>query len=377
MIRRILPFIKKEFTEILRDRLSITSLLLLPSILLFLYGYAISLDIKEIKISICDKERSEFSREFTDGLISSGYFRITARRESPNEIESDLRTSKSQVGIIFYPSVYKNFLRNNEPSVQILVDGSNAQSSQYTLNYLVGAIERFTQNAIKKELIRINTIQTPTEPLLTERILFNPLLKSPLYLIPGLIAFVIMITGAISTTISIVKEKENRTFEQVILCPVSPFTLIIGKIIPYFVISLVSSAIMILLSILFFDLPTKGSLLFLSYAVIIFLLCASGFGMLISTISSSQQVAFTIAAFSTLLPTIILSGFVFPINNMPEIIQLITYIVPAKYFIAILRGILLKGSSLSELYPETLSLTIFAVLIVSASIIRIKKKGII
>ncbi len=377
MIRKILPFIRKEFIEIYRDRLSLTTLLFLPSLLLFIYGYAISLDIKEIKISICDYDRSELTNDLIKSFTSGGYFRIVAIRESENLVESDIRNSVAQAGIIFYPSAQKNLVRNNSTSVQIIVDGSNAQSSQYTLNYLTGLLEKFSQGLIKEQILKKESTPFTPRLLLSERILFNPLLKSPLYLIPGLIAFVIMISGAISTTISIVREKENKTTEQLVLCPVSPLSLIIGKLTPYFLISSISSAVMILLSILLFELPIKGSPVYLSYSVLIFLLCALGFGMLISTISSSQQTAFTIAVFSTLLPTIILSGFVFPINNMPKLIQLITYIVPARYFISIIRGILLKGSNPSDLAWETIMLTMYAVFIIAVSVVRIKKKGLI
>jgi ABC-2 type transport system permease protein len=181
--------------------------------------------------------------------------------------------------------------------------------------------------------------------------------------------------GAIASTISIVREKENRTVEQLALTPISPVLLITGKIIPYFLISLVSSTIMIILSMLLFELPLNGSILNLAIALITFLLCAIGFGVFISTIAESQQVAFTIAAFATLLPTIVLSGFVFPIQSMPDIIQVFTYIVPARYFIAILRSILLKGSGLSDLIYEYISLIFYALAIISISIIRVKKKG--
>jgi len=372
-MRKIFPFLKKEFIEIIRDRLSLISILFLPSILLFLYGYAISLDVKDIRITLCDLDRSSFSRDFVDSLTSSGYFRVISYRDSPEEIDSDIRQSKANLGIVIYPDAYTNLLKHRNSSIQILIDGSNAQSTQNSLGYLFLAIYRFNSQ-LTKDIATANNITLPSIEM-NERILYNPLLKSPLYLIPGLIAFVIMIVGAIASTISIVREKENRTVEQLALTPISPVLLITGKIIPYFLISLVSSTIMIILSMLLFELPLNGSILNLAIALITFLLCAIGFGVFISTIAESQQVAFTIAAFATLLPTIVLSGFVFPIQSMPDIIQVFTYIVPARYFIAILRSILLKGSGLSELIYEYISLIFYALAIISISIIRVKKKG--
>jgi ABC-2 type transport system permease protein len=372
-MRKIFPFLKKEFIEIIRDRLSLISILFLPSILLFLYGYAISLDVKDIRITLCDLDRSSFSRDFVDSLTSSGYFRVVSYRDSPEEIDSDIRQSKANLGIVIYPDAYTNLLKHRNSSIQILIDGSNAQSTQNSLGYLFLAIYRFNSQ-LTKDIATANNITLPSIEM-NERILYNPLLKSPLYLIPGLIAFVIMIVGAIASTISIVREKENRTVEQLALTPISPVLLITGKIIPYFLISLVSSTIMIILSMLLFELPLNGSILNLAIALITFLLCAIGFGVFISTIAESQQVAFTIAAFATLLPTIVLSGFVFPIQSMPDIIQVFTYIVPARYFIAILRSILLKGSGLSDLIYEYISLIFYALAIISISIIRVKKKG--
>lgn len=372
-MRKIFPFLKKEFIEIIRDRLSLISILFLPSILLFLYGYAISLDVKDIRITLCDLDRSNFSRDFVDSLTSSGYFRVVSYRDSPEEINSDIRQSKANLGIVIYPDAYTNLLKHRNSSIQILIDGSNAQSTQNSLGYLFLAIYRFNSQ-LTKDIATANNITLPSIEM-NERILYNPLLKSPLYLIPGLIAFVIMIVGAIASTISIVREKENRTVEQLALTPISPVLLITEKIIPYFLISLVSSTIMIILSMLLFELPLNGSILNLAIALITFLLCAIGFGVFISTIAESQQVAFTIATFATLLPTIVLSGFVFPIQSMPDIIQVFTYIVPARYFIAILRSILLKGSGLSELIYEYISLIFYALAITSISIIRVKKKG--
>jgi len=372
-MRKIFPFLKKEFIEIIRDRLSLISILFLPSILLFLYGYAISLDVKDIRITLCDLDRSNFSRDFVDSLTSSGYFRVVSYRDSPEEIDSNIRQSKANLGIVIYPDAYTNLLKHRNSSIQILIDGSNAQSTQNSLDYLFLAIYRFNSQ-LTKDIATANNITLPSIEM-NERILYNPLLKSPLYLIPGLIAFVIMIVGAIASTISIVREKENRTVEQLALTPISPVLLITGKIIPYFLISLVSSTIMIILSMLLFELPLNGSILNLAIALITFLLCAIGFGVFISTIAESQQVAFTIAAFAALLPTIVLSGFVFPIQSMPDIIQVFTYIVPARYFIAILRSILLKGSGLSDLIYEYISLIFYALAIISISIIRVKKKG--
>ncbi len=373
-----MPFIKKEFIEIQRDRLSLISILFLPSLLLFLYGYAISLDISEIRISLYDMDRGDFSRNLIETLTSSKYFKLINFNSSEREVERDIRSSAAHLGIIIYPQTQIKLLKGDDARVQIIVDGSNAQSTQYSLNYLLSALEKYSRQILINEMSKSGSSNLQhNKPELIQRVFFNPLLKSPLYLIPGLIAFVIMIVGAISTSISIVREKENKTVEQIHLCPIDPIDLILGKLIPYFIISIISTAIMITISMIFFKLPFKGSFFYFSYSIIVFLLCALGFGILISTVANTQQVAFTIAAFSTLLPTMVLSGFVFPIKNMPEIIQAITLMVPARYLISIIRGILLKGSTPYELLSDTISLTLYSIFIILISVIRIKRRGII
>jgi len=375
MISKLLTIMKKEALELLRDRLSLLTFIFLPSMLLFLYGYAISLDVKHIKVAICDLDRSSQSRELTRKLFASEYFDSVGEVSDEQELDEMIRKGRATAGILIYPDFSRGYLSGRTAPLLFILDGSNAQSAQSALTYLYGISSDFQVAALSEISLKAG-IKIPAAEL-RDRVWFNPRMESSRNLVTGLMAFVLMIVAAIATTLAIVREKENGSIEQMVVTPVSPLQIMLGKITPYFILAVIASILMIILARLIFDVPFVGSAFVFAAGLLLFLLSALGLGLLISTIAASQQFAFTAASFITILPTQILSGFIFPIESMPRVIQYFTYIIPARYFIEICRSVMLKGSGFLSLWHDFAALAGFAVFFIGLSVMRIRVKGLI
>ncbi|MBN1231790.1 MAG: ABC transporter permease [Candidatus Coatesbacteria bacterium] len=375
MHHRILAVLKKEIRQISRDKRSLGLLFFLPAFMLVMFGYALNFDVKNIPVAICDNDKSEKSKEFIRYIINNEYFTFMHLLKNEKEADKLLQTEKAKVVIIISKGFSQKILSRTDTSVQVLIDGCNSTTASNAIGYINAMFAGF-QNKIISRTIDINSSQTiDYEP----RVWYNPELKSVNFLFPGLIAFILAITAVISTSLSIVREKERGSMEQIIVSPVRPWELIVGKTIPYVFIALVSTSLILTSGYLLFDISIKGSYLLLLLVSMLFLTGCLGQGLLISTFSSSQQVAFMIAVISTMLPTFILSGFVFPIRNMPLIIQIITYFIPAKYFIITLRSIILKGVGLEAFSEQILFLCGYASFMIILSTLRLssqQKKGI-
>jgi ABC-2 type transport system permease protein len=373
MRSKLWPIIWKEALELRRDRLSLYTYIFLPSFLLFLYGYAISLDVKHIKTVICDLDNSNQSRELARKLFSSEYFDSAGYAADEHDLERMMRTGRATAGILIHPDFSRGIKAARKAPLLVVLDGSNAQVAQSAITYIFGITTDF-QLSMLSEISLKTGLKLPLVDV-RERIWYNQRLESSINLITGLIAFVLMIVATIATTLAIVREKENGSIEQMVVTPVSALTILIGKIIPYFALSVAASILMIIFAIFIFGVPFVGSALVFSAALFLFLLAALGLGLFISTISQSQQFAFTAATFITVLPTNILSGFIFPIDSMPKAVQYFTYIVPARYFIEISRSVMLKGSGFEALTNDFIALGIFAVIFMAAAAMRIRVKG--
>lgn len=359
-MKKLIPLVLKEIKELSRDKLTIVVIVFIPSLLLFIYGYAISLDVKEVKIVVCDQDFSKDSRSLIGALIASGYFKVVANVNDEREIDEYLIKRRAWAGIVIAEDFSIDLKKNKEASILVVIDGSNGYASQTVIGYFYGALMHY----INKEAVEIKLKTGRYNPIINteHRIWYNPLLESSLSLVPGLIALVMMIVAVIATTLSIVREKETGTIEMMIITPVSAPRIVLGKIIPYFLLSIIASILMIVIGHYLLDVPFKGSIVLFSVALGLFLIGALGLGLFISAKAGSQQVAFMISVLTTMLPTIILSNFIFPISSMPVIIQWITYMVPARYFIAIIRAIMLKGAGLSALWLDYIALVIFALI---------------
>jgi len=371
---RMKPIIKKEFRQISRDPRTLAVLVLFPVLLLVLFGYALNFDVKHIGMAVYDEDKSPQSREFIDTFFHSEYFDQAYYLRSKDEVNSLLDEGKVAAVLVVPYDFSRKLIRGEEASVQILVDGSNANKASTVLGYATGLVQSYSLKIISQAFMRKAGRELVMPIDVRPRVWYNPELKSAKFLVPGLIAFILMISCVISTSMAIVKEKERNTMEQIIVSPVKPLELIIGKTIPYILISLVTAYLILLMGWLLFDVAVKGSQLQLFFITVLYLFVALGTGLLISTVANTQQLAFQLSLLLTMLPTMILSGFIFPIRNMPEAVQLFTYLIPARYFLVAMRGIILKGAGIGAFWPQILYMAVFAFALTGLSWVRMRKK---
>jgi ABC-2 type transport system permease protein len=372
MIKRLIPIIKKEFRHIRRDKRVLAVLTLVPAALLLLNGYALNFDVNHIRMAVVNEDKGPVSREFINSFVTSGYFDYVQNLRTSQEATQLLDDGLARTVLVVPDGFSDHLLSNEATSVQILVDGTDANAATTVVAYAQAVVLQYSQRIVLSNLTKIG--RSNFIPINYEgRIWYNPELKSAKFLVPGLIGFILAITAVIATSLSIVREKERNTIEQINVSPVHSLDFIIGKLIPYALISLVAAALVLLSAYFLFDVVIKGSVLLLFGATLLFIIAALSIGLLVSTISDSQQVAFQIAAIVSIVPTIILSGFVFPIRSMPWWLQVLSNITPAKYYLVILRSILLKGVGLAAFWEQILYLILFATILLTISTLRFKR----
>ena len=357
---KALAVYRKELRQISRDRRTLTTIVFVPVFFLLLYGYALNWDIKHIALAVQDRDATPQSRALVSAFVNSGYFDRVADVYSPGEIDRLLDLNTARAALVIPEGFGRDVRSGRRPQVQLLVNGDNANTATTVMGY-AGNIVRSAGASLPPVFV---------EP----RIWYNPELRSTLFLVPGLIAYILMITAVISTALSIVREKESGTMEQVRMAPIDTFSFVVGKSIPYFFISLASAALIIIAAMLLFGLPMRGNWIALLVALSLFIAGALGTGLLISTVADTQQVAFQAAMLTSFLPTLMLSGFIFPISSMPHALQLITLVVPARYFLIALRGIVLKGTPLAVLWPQILALSIYALVMLTLASVRLARE---
>jgi ABC-2 type transport system permease protein len=368
---RIRAVALKELRQIRRDRRTLLILMFVPAFFLLVYGYALNFDIRNIRLAVQDNDRSAASRELVSAFVHSGYFDVVADVTSDDEITRVIDRNLARA-VLVVPARFGADAAVGRPSrVQLIVNGDNANTATTVVGYATGLVAMVST---RHELAA--RIGSATGPALTvePRVWYNPELRSTLFLVPGLIAYIAMLTAVVSTALSIVREKEAGTMEQVRMAPIGPLAYVLGKTAPYFLISFVSSMSVVLLSMVMFDMPMRGSWLVLIGSVSLFLVGALGFGLLISTIAETQQVAFQLALLTSFLPTLMLSGFIFPITSMPAPLQMVTHIVPARYFLVALRAIVLKGASPTLFWEDLAALVAFAVVILGLASLRLRRQ---
>jgi ABC-2 type transport system permease protein len=361
----------KELRQILRDRRTLLILLFVPAFFLLVYGYALNFDIRNVRLAVQDNDRSSTSREVISAFVNSGYFDLVAEIARPSDIDDLIDRDAARAVLVIPARFGADAASGRSTSVQLIVNGDNANSATTVVGYassLLGALS--TRYELEARLASAGGPPLWLEP----RVWYNPELRSTLFLVPGLIAYIAMLTAVVSTSLSVVREKEVGTMEQVRMAPIGPVPYVLGKTLPYFVISLASATVIVLVAMALFDMPMRGSWLALLAAVSLFLVGALAFGLLISTIAETQQVAFQVALLTSYLPTLMLSGFIFPIPSMPVALQVVTYIVPARYFLVVLRGIVLKGAPLSMFGSELMALGIFAAVALGLTSLRLRRQ---
>ncbi len=363
-MRKVIAVARKEFRQIVRDKRTLMTLLFVPAFFLLLYGYALNFDIRHVRLAVDDRDRSAASRSLIAAFVNSGYFDLVASVDA--EATTRLMDSNEVRLVLVIPNGLARVLRSGHPaSVQVLLNGDNANTATTVMGYAL--------TIIRTESTRYGPAIVPlisVEP----RVWYNPELRSALFLVPGLIAYIAMITAVVSTALSIVREKERGTMEQVRMAPLDAASFVVGKTIPYFVISLLSALGIVLVAIVLFGLPMRGSWLLLLLAMSLFLVGALGLGVLISSVADTQQVAFQAALLASFLPTLMLSGFIFPISSMPRFLQVVTYAVPARYFLVALRAIVLKGAGLDAYWTALAALAGFALAVLAIASARLQRQ---
>ncbi len=372
MIRRTIAIGKKEFKHLLRDKRLLFVMIFLPIFLLVIFGYAVNFDVKNIQLSVLDKDQSNLSRSFINSISSSNYFYISSYLKNDSEIKYVLDKKEAQVVLVIPSNFSERIEKKKETAqVQFLIDGVDGNAATIIKSYVDIASIKFNQKLQKEIFAKLGV---KFEPLISLEPIFwfNPDLQTTKFLIPGLIAMILIIASVISVSLSLVKEKEHGTIEQLNVSSVNSVELLVGKSAPYIVVAFFDALLILFVGYVLFDVVVKGSMILLLIMTLVYILSSVSLGIFISVISSSQQIAFTLATFATLLPSVILSGFVFPIESMPPIVQIITNITPAKFFIVILRSIIIKGVGIEAFWDQLLYLIAFGTLFLIVAVVVYK-----
>ena len=358
-------FIQKELFHIFRDRRTLLILLGMPIVLVLLFGFAITNEIDNARIAILDQSKGEMSQELTQRLVASGYFLIDENLWEVAEIEQHFREGKTKMAIVFPPELQENLRRNLPTQIQLIADATDPNTATTLINYASAIIGRYVQDQGRGQAM---PLQIHTEV----KMLYNPRLKSVFMFVPGVMTVILMLVSAMMTSIAITREKELGTMEVLLASPLRPAMIIIGKVIPYILLALANTVVILMLGAFVFGMPIKGSLFLLALECLLFVITSLALGILISTRTESQQVAMLISLMMLMLPTILLSGFIFPIESMPLALQVISNIIPAKWFIIILKNVMLKGTGVEFIWKESLILGGMALFFIGASVRNFK-----
>jgi ABC-2 type transport system permease protein len=371
MKQRILAIVQKEFLQLIRDRRSVAMILLFPVWQIIIMGYVVGADVKNIHYAACDRDRSRVSREIVQKIDASGFFIDQGTVDSDAQLGQMLDNGKIKIGLVIPEGFSRDLDRGTAPTLQVLVDGSDSNTATVAQNYFLSILNN-DQAQISQARFWKAQIQVAQPVILKTRFYYNPELKMVNFMIPGVMVHILIFIMALQIALSVVKERELGTMEQLLVTPVKPWELLLGKLLLYPPVGLLLATITVLLGSLWFAVPIKGSILLLFCNVMLFLLNTLGLGLLIAVISKTQQQAMICTIFG-LIPNVLLSGFMFPISNMPVVLQWLTLLIPARYFIEINRMIYLKGIGITYFYPQMLALLLLGVLMVLAAIRKFHK----
>lgn len=347
-MKQFISFIKKEFQHIFRDRKTLLVLFGIPVMQILIFGFVITNDFKDIGIAVMDKSKDQKSEELINRIFSSGYFLDMGRIDNTDEISSKFRSGKVKAVIVINPNFNRDLIGPEQAGIQIITDASDPNLANTVVNYLSGIIRAFA--------IEGNVSVVPRGIVPESRMVFNEDLEGSYMFVPGTIALILMLISALLTSISVTREKEQGTMEVLLVSPLKPGLIITGKVIPYVLLAFANGIVILLLSYFVFGVPVNGSLILLLAALLLYITLALSIGIFFSTIAKTQQVAMFLSLFALMLPTILLSGFIFPIENMPWPLQWISHIMPPRWFIVMLKDIMLKGNGISYIWDEALIL---------------------
>ena len=373
-LRRLVAVARKEFIHVLRDKRALAIAILLPMIMLMIFGYALTLDLDRVPLAILDQSRTPQSRELVARFEGSRYFSVVQRAASEREVEAAINRGQAMLGLVVPLDFGRRVASERQTHVQVLADGSDANTTTLALAYAETIVRGYSQEVLVTKVRRL-TGKAPALPMeLRPRVWFNTDMESKIFIVPGLIAVIMMLITALLTSLTVAREWETGTMEQLISTPVRPPELILGKLAPYFVIGMVDMLLSVLAGRFLFEVPIRGSLVLLFAVSAVFLVGALALGIFISTLARTQLLASQAAFVATFLPAFLLSGFMFDIGNMPRPLQVMTNIIPARHFVTVLRGLYLKGTGLAELWPQCLLLVAFAALMLLLTIRTFKKR---
>lgn len=382
----VFPYlIKKEFLQLRRDRKMLPIVLIAPVIQLVLLGYAANLDVRHVPTALMDRDNSSISRELSERFFSTDYFERADSVNTPSEAEAALLSGEVQAVLVIPTDFSRDLLRREPAQLQLLIDGANSTTGTSLLNYANVIVQEYQRELLARglgpgagraasaiaDLSGSGGIPVEVVP----RIWYNPELESKNFMVPGILALLLMVITMLLSSLAIVKEKELGTLEQLNVTPIKPRQLIIGKLIPFVVIGFIDVLLVVAVSRFLFQVPFRGSLPLLLGSSLLFLATTLGLGLLISTVSENQQQAMTTSVFFVMVPMFFLSGFAFPIESMPQSIQYVTYLLPLRYYFVIIRGIFLKGAGVMELWNELLALVVFGLAILALAATRFRKRA--
>ncbi len=364
-MKRFIGFIKKEFYHIFRDRRSLFILFGMPIAQILLFGFAITNEINNVDIAILDHSKDATTKEIINKISASKYFSVNQFIAREADIESVFKKGKIKAVLSFEKDFSKKLIKENKATIQIITDATDPNTANTISNFTNAILLKYQQELNKD-------IQVTYKIIPQTRMVYNAELKSVFMFVPGVMTIILMLVSAMMTSISIAREKELGTMEILLVSPLKPFLVIVGKVVPYIFLSVINAIVIVVLSIFIFKMPVEGSLFLLGFESILFIINALSLGILISTISKTQQTAMMVSLMGLMLPVILLSGFIFPITSMPLPLQIISNIIPAKWFIIIIKAIMLKGVGLSFIWKETLILVGMTLFFIGWSIKKYK-----
>lgn len=364
-MRRFRGFVIKEFYHIFRDKRTLVILFGMPIIQILLFGYAVTNEINNVDLAILDKSKDTETQKIINDIGASNYFKISDVLENEGQIEAIFKRGEVKAVLVFGPNFARDLVTANSADVQIITDASEPNVANSVSNYLTSILQKY-QTEINK------AIKVPYQIVPETRMYYNPELKSVFMFVPGIMTVILMLVSAIMTSISITREKELGTMEILLVSPLKPYQVILGKVFPYVFLAIINAVVILALGFFVFKMPIQGSYFLLALESILFIFSALSLGILISTISKTQQTAMMASLMGLMLPTILLSGFIFPVSSMPLALQIISNVIPAKWFIILIKGILLKGVGITVLWKETLILLLMISVFIGLSIKKYK-----
>jgi len=373
-LRRIIRLIKKELLQTVRNKRLLPIMIVAPVLQLLLFGYAVTTDVNHVATAVLDEDHTSTSRALIDQFIRSGYFGYQVALTSEQEIDRLLDAGHAQMVLHIPRGFAKDLAVNRTALVQLILDGSDSMTARIVSGYATAVLQRYGGTIQAARVMRLRAT-LPRLPTLDGRlrVWYNPELTSVNFMVPGVLCLILLLVTMMMTSLAIVREKEIGTLEQLVVTPITPAELMLGKTLPFLLVGLLDMTFVLLVATLWFHVYVAGSVLLLFVLSILFLLTTLGLGIFISTVSQTQHEA-TLTSFFFLMPSIILSGFIFPIENMPPALQWLTYLIPLRYFLEIIRGIFLRGIGLDLLWPQVLALAIFALAIITFSALRFSKR---